>query len=194
MIAKVSKGNTKIGGTPNISLPPGITCRKDALCLTDGCYAMKSFRQYPNVRKAWTHNMDMYNKEPEEYFDSIGDQVAASGARFFRWHVAGDIINQAYFDGMVDVAELECLTKFLVFTKRYDLDFSAAPENLKVVLSIWPGMKLPEETVLPWAWLEEDGRRPLHYIYITCPGNCEMCGHKCWSYLDRDIDVIFPKH
>ena len=192
MKVKISNGNTKLGGTMNISLPPGLSCRTGIPCFNDGCYARKSYRMYPNVKRAWDHNYDLYHTDPEEYFDSISDE--AMKADFFRWHVSGDIINQKYFDGMVDVAEMEVLTKFLVFTKKYDLDFSEAPDNLQVVLSTWPGLELPEDESLLWAWLLGDVRRDTNAMYLICPGNCEQCGHKCWTLLQHNIDVVFPKH
>ena len=194
MEAKVSKGNSKIGGTPNISLPPGLTCRKDALCYKDGCYARKSYRMFPAVRRAWIHNFHCYNNDPEQYFDSIGDQIVM--AEFFRWHVSGDIIDQRYFDGMCELGLLEPLTRFLVFTKKYDLDFSGTPDNLQTVLSIWPGMELPEDKSLPWAWLQEDVRRPINDPYLMCPGNCSegFCSHKCWSVVSKDLSVVFNRH
>lgn len=61
MKTRISDGNGKVGRIPNISLTPGRTCSAEACrtCLTHGCYAMKSYRMYPSVRRSWDANTDL---------------------------------------------------------------------------------------------------------------------------------------
>ena len=58
--ATIRKGNRKIGTMPNFSLPPLKSCSEEA-CRTCGkaCYARKSYRIYPEVKRAWDGNMEL---------------------------------------------------------------------------------------------------------------------------------------
>ena len=99
MKTRISDGNSKVGRIPNISLTPGRTCSAEACrtCLAGGCYAMKSYRMYPSVRRSWDANTDLaindlatMERELTAYF---GSMVAP---RFFRIHVAGDFVHREY--------------------------------------------------------------------------------------------------
>lgn len=192
---KMSEGNSKIGKVQNISLPPGSSCRDEhgniPPCYNNGCYARKAFRMYPSVRTAWSNNINHYLADPVDYFRQIRDAVKPG---LFRWHVAGDIVDQDYLEGMISVAIYNQDTRFLCFTKKYWLGYSGVPENLQIVFSAWPGYPLPDQDKFPIAWLESDIRRPLDGYYLRCPGQCTECGHKCWTALDAGIDVVFKKH
>jgi len=188
----ISRGNSKLGNVLNISLPPGAACRPGIPCFNEGCYARKAYRLYPNVKAAWDKNYKFWLENPVEYFKEIAE--ACIGEPFFRWHVAGDVPDQSYLDYMVDIARQLPDTRFLCFTKKYDLDFKWIPKNLQIVLSTWPGLELPENKGLPWAWLSEDWRRPLDDLYLVCPGDCSACGNKCWDLVSAEIPVVFPKH
>jgi hypothetical protein len=194
MKLKISEGNSKIGRVPNISLPPIKSCRLGVPCFKD-CYAMKAYRQYANVRSAWDNNLELYNKDWRAYFVDLDDYLFNKRPDRFRFHVAGDIIDQKYLAQMLWTASMFPDTKFLAFTKRYDLDMSEpVPDNLTLVLSVWPGMELPEKTQLPWAWLAEDVRRPKKEPFISCPGKCDSCSHKCWGGISSDLHVVFERH
>lgn len=190
----ISRGNSKIGGVPNVSLTPGESCRKDVPCFTDGCYAKQSFLRYPNVRTAWGNNLKFAREDLLGFMDQISEYCWAMEGNLFRWHVAGDVLNQSYADEMILIAKLHSWISFLCFTKRYDLNFSHRPKNLHVVLSTWPALTLPKNKELPFAWLEGDVRIPKDQYYFRCPGNCEACEHICWDKLDKDVHVVFPKH
>ena len=200
MEIRISKGNSKIGRMLNISLPPGVSClQKDktpSLCFYSGCYAKQSFIQYPSVRDAWVKNWWLWKSDPIKYFGELCQVISKTkDVKFFRWHVGGDIPNQSYYDKTVQVAELFPDVQFLAFTKKYHLDFGERPKNLVIVLSVWPGIELPDDSQgLPFAWLSEDERRDPGQMYVKCPGSCEDCQHKCWTLLDKDVHVVFDKH
>ena len=118
MTVKISKGNKKIGKVWNISLTPVLSCPSGVPCAKD-CYAMKAYKQYPNVRKAWDHNLREFMTDSEAYFDSIIDQLASYKGTTFRWHVAGDIPSQVYYNGMVRVAREYPKIQFLAFTNNF---------------------------------------------------------------------------
>ena len=190
----MSVGNNKIGQVPNISLPPGGSCVEGVPCYTDGCYAMKAYRMYPNVRKSWYGNMVLWQEDPQDFKKQLIDTLGGLHTDKFRWHVGGDIPDQAYLDMMIEVANhFSFAVSFLVFTKRYEFDYAQVPNNLHVVLSAWPGLDLPDKK-LPIAWLASDLRRPLDSCHIHCPGHCGDCDYTCWGGLAAGMDVVFDKH
>lgn len=190
----VSEGNIKIGAVPNISLTPGASCVPGVPCLGDGCYAMKSYRMYPNVRAAWDGNLQLWRTDPEGFMDRFAEYFKRCKPQRFRWHVGGDIPDQAYADMMKYSAMLFNETSFLCFTKRYELDLIHGESNIKFVLSTWPGLPAPTDPYLPTAWLAEDPRAPFDKFHIRCPGHCGKCDYKCWDILEPGMAVIFPKH
>lgn len=195
-MARLSKGNSKIGKCPNISLPPVITCPADVPCKRD-CYAIKAWHQYPNVRECWGSNWQEYQADSVGYFESIIDQLKGRKAlKNFRWHVAGDIPDQLYFEGMKRVAAEISWVNFLCYTKNYGLDFKDIPDNLRLVLSAWPGRKLsPKMQYFSVAWLSHDKRIKQHAKekLFDCNDSCEACGMICFKG-DSTFDVVFIKH
>ncbi len=194
MELKISKGNKKIGGVPNFSLTPGVSCVPNIPCFTEGCYAKKAL-MYPATRRAWASNLDLYLQYPFKFFRDLHEWLAINKPERFRAFVGGDFPNEDFWIKFAEVVNRHPETSFLAFTKRYDYDYSIKPDNCQIILSTWPGVPLPENEDLPWAWLEEDIRFPLGSMYLKCQGNCSgSCNYKCWSLIDKDIPVIFPKH
>ena len=62
MNVKISKGNSKLGAIPSVSLPAGKTCRNDCEC-SNKCYAKKLERLRKTVREAYQHNYDLLNNK-----------------------------------------------------------------------------------------------------------------------------------
>lgn len=195
---KISAGNTKVGRIPNMSLTPGRTCSAEACktCLRDGCYAMKSYRQYGNVRSAWDHNTDLaINNIPAMEAGLNAYFAGLNAPRFFRIHVGGDFVSAEYAAMWARVAAAAPHTNFLAFTKQFDhirgIDF---PGNFSLVLSAWPGCEIPADLRERYsvAWLE-DGTGSAPADAMECPGNCETCG-ACWGLARMGIDVKFAKH
>lgn len=191
---KISNGNSKMGLIKSVSLPPVVTCRNNAPCIKN-CYARR-LQRYPNVKNAYNSNLELYIKDIEKYFDDI--KKAAISQRFFRWHVAGDIVDDNYFYGMVEVAN-ECKdTNFLCFTKKYEIvnryvaNFGNIPKNLIIVFSVWNSLDLinpygftaahvvPKETKGIWKEFE-------------CTGNCLECAidnKRCWNKDTKNVYLI----
>tara|TARA_Y100000310_G_C20332551_1_gene645970 strand:+ start:121 stop:693 length:573 start_codon:yes stop_codon:yes gene_type:complete len=185
----ISKGNRKVP-YPNISLTPVKACANHQECKTS-CYARKAYRQYPNVRKAWDNNLNIAETNPVNYFSQVNEFLTQKKPDFFRWHVAGDILNKAYLQGMISLANRHSDTKFLAFTKRYDLTYRSIPKNLSIVMSVWPGMPTPTQK-LPRAYMQ-DGSETRVKNAFPCPGNCEGCG-LCWYLHKIGKNVVFKKH
>ena len=188
----IALGNTKLGRIPNISLPPVKTCRAGILCYKK-CCAYRAWRMYPNVRKAWQDNLDVYKSDCYDYFEQIAVFVGKTNAKFFRFHVAGDIPDVRYWRGIQEISAEIPEVNFLVFTKRFDLDFSLELPNLSVVLSMWPGLENPTHLELPRAWCQDGTETRIPDDALECYGECENCG-ACWGLAKRGIDVVFPIH
>jgi hypothetical protein len=187
---KLSPGNMKLGKIHNISLPPIKTCVKGVPCANGKCYALKAWRQYPAVREAWQNNLQCYIEDPEGYFKEIWKYIWKRRAKYFRWHVGGDIPDGRYIDGMIEVANMCPSTQFLAYTKRYGYFPLRLPDNLRLVVSAWPGHPLPRNLGAPVAWLSHDHRIPRNRDIIECPNNCD----KCLQCFGTTRDVVFHIH
>lgn len=198
-MAILSKGNTKLGKIPQVNLSPVMTCKKMP-CLTSGCYSMKGYKQYPSCRTSWTANVKEFLSSPDKFFQDIMEKLQRKKNRdFFRWHSAGEIPNNEYFEGMKKVASVFPKTRFLVFTKKYGINTDDLPGNLTIVFSTWPNLKIPEKIKrsFPIAWME-DGTQKRRIqenakMPFVCMGDCRLC-KVCWFLNERKHDVIFPKH
>lgn len=186
----ITQGNTKIGRTANISLPPIIGCVNSDLCAVD-CYAVKFYKMYPDCRDAWDENLAILNCDPDMYFESVRRYLLRHQPAYFRWHVSGDIQNQAYLEKMKEIARDYSAVLFVVFTKHYSLCFDRIPPNLSIVISAWPGLWLPDLS-LPIAFVKSC-KEHRAVDYITCPGNCESC-RVCWNLKELNKNVLLSKH
>ena len=188
----ISPSNMKTGKIPSISLPPIVTCNPNAKCHKD-CYVLKSYRLYPHVREAYQKNLNTFKTNPELYFQSISDWLTIKKPDYFRYHNSGDIPNLNYLNNIINIAKLHPKVKFLLFTKQYKFikHFKDLPSNLSIVISAWPGMRLPK-TTLPLAYMQ-DGTEKRVTNALECPGNCETCG-MCWNLKSLNKNVVFKKH
>lgn len=195
---KLSYGNRKTGSlVPSVSLIPVADCRNCTHC-AKGCYAVRNIACYSASRAMMANNSAIAHGDLPRYFKEI--DAASKFLRFFRYHVAGDIINPAYLTGMVDVAIKNPQCRYLAFTKSYEfvndyLDDHAEgfPENLHIIFSEWRGLDVPNPHNLPtsrpvWKGEKIDG--------IMCPGSCSECAafdKGCWS-LKKGERILFEAH
>jgi len=204
----ISAGNMKTGRIPAFSLLPGVTCSKAACasCLTDGCYAVKSaFQHGYNINNnttltAWARNTAIAKKDLpalESYLNQYFDSMTAP--RFFRIHVSGDFFSVEYAEMWRRVIIAHPHTKFLFFTKQWDVmravDFLNI-ENLSPVLSGWTGCPVPQDLIdkgFRVAWCDDGKENRIPDDAIECPGNCESCG-MCWNLYKVNHDTYFHKH
>ena len=123
-IVKYTMGNTKLGAAiMNLSLTPIITCHPKVPCKSM-CYALRAYNRWPSVKKAWDHNTMLWMNNPGAFEDSLKKAIDKENPNRFRWHVGGDIPDQRYLDMIYGTAMLFPATRFLVFTKRYDLNYN----------------------------------------------------------------------
>lgn len=196
---KLSKGNSKMGSIPSISLPAIKTCRQCAC--QEKCYAHKLERLRPAVRNAYQHNLEVLIKEPETYWREVEASVMMS--RFFRFHVSGDIPNPEYLANMVAVAGRNSHCEILCFTKRYEMvnEFieknGELPSNLHMIFSGWVGLEMVNPFSLPEAHVRyRDGSTTARDDAVECGGNCTECALTeggCWN-LQKGQQVVFNEH
>ena len=202
MKVSISKGNNKMGAIPSVSLPPVITCPKGAPCAAK-CYAAKLCRIYPSVKAAYQNNLDILNENWNEYWQQV--RAAVGMARFFRFHVSGDIPNAAYFKEMVITAIQNPHTQILAFTKQYDIVnhyidvFGALPENLRIIFSRWDSawnVHIHNPHNLPMSAVIFKGVSNQIEFEKICGGNCTQCacqGVGCWE-LKNGETIAFYEH
>lgn len=181
----ISGGNKKIGRVMNVSLMPVMTCGNCKECKYL-CYDIKACLQYPGtVINARMRNTVLLRKDRGEYFRRIDAALSRRRKnKFFRWHVAGDIVDIDYFDNMVELARKHPDFIFWTYTKMYGVvnewclqhggTRDAVPANLHVMFSEWRGMRMinhfgfPEFRVV----FKSDVIKPTGFY---CPGNCDTC-------------------
>ena len=202
----ISTGNIKIGKMSNISLTPIVSCAGCVTICAKDCYAMKAYKQYPAVKNAWDTNYREAMEDMTKFFTDIVAKIKKTKKTFFRWHVGGDIINLEYFMGMVFVAKMFPIIKFLAFTKQYEVvnEFRSGskgrhagkwelPANLQVVFSAWPSLEMRNPYKFPVAFMQDGSETRVDGSEIECPGSCEGCG-MCWSLSSIGKNVVFHKH
>lgn len=197
---KISPGNSKMGAIPSVSLPAGVTCRKDLPCYTS-CYARKLERIRPTVRAAYQSNLELYKRDPDTYWREVEGQIMLS--RFFRFHVSGDIPDEIYFAHMLDIArrnphcQILCFTKQFAYVNRYLQAGVRIPENLHVIFSAWRGLQMENPYNLPEAHvIHRDGSDKPTAGAEICAGNCTECALTdggCWN-LKNGGRVYFHEH
>ena len=196
---KISKGNSKLGAIPSVSLPSIKTCRNCAC--QEKCYAQKLERLRPAVRNAYQHNLEVWLKDSETYWREVEASIMMS--RFFRFHVSGDIPSFKYLINMVEIARRQPHCEILCFTKKYNLvnEFieqgGELPGNLHMIFSGWVGLEMANPFSLPEAHVRyRDGSTTARDDAIECGGNCTECALTeggCWN-LRKGQQVIFGEH
>ena len=198
----ISRGNVKMGAIPSVSLPPIITCSKEA-CKHCGkkCYALKIARLRPKtVGASYQRNLDILKSDPDKFWREVN--AAVSVTRFFRFGVSGDIYDKDYFENMVKVAKNNKHCEILCFTKKFSIvnDYlkeHRLPKNLHIIFSAWRGMKMNNPYDLPEAHvMYKDGYTTAKDGAKWCSGNCYECSttmSNCWS-LKKTEQIIFKQH
>lgn len=188
----ISNGNRKIGKVMNVSLMPIITCTNCSECKFL-CYDIKACLQYPDtVINARMRNTVLLKKDRNEYFNRIENKISRRKKnKFFRWHVAGDIIDIDYFSRMVEIARRHSDFIFWTYTKNYKAvnEYvrthggsieTAIPENFSVMFSEWDGMEMnnPYDFAVFSCKLKNGNKNRTAESFNTmyrCPGNCDIC-------------------
>lgn len=177
----ISKGNRKIGRVMNVSLPPILSCANCSGC-SKICYDIKACIQYASCMDARIRNLAILKLDRARYFKLIDDAISRRRShKYFRWHVAGDIVDIDYFDRMVDIARKHADFVFWTYTKNYKVvnawcaehGRDAIPANFSIMFSEWRGMPMDNPYNFPqFSVVFKDEEKPQGFY---CPGNCDIC-------------------
>ena len=186
----ISPGNIKTGRIPACSVRPVADCPNSC----KDCYALKAWKQYPSVRAAWSENSRIAHEDLPKFKEQVINWIEKKRKtpRFFRIHVAGDFFSQDYLNGWKSISAQCDETRFLAFTKAYQLDYSDLPENMRIVFSMWPQLPDTAPKYFPRAYMQDGTEKRIPNYALECPGNCESCG-MCWN-LELGQAVVFEKH
>lgn len=196
----ISSGNKKMGEIPSVSLPAIETCRQ-CDCFKK-CYAKKIARLRPNVAAAYQRNLRILKDDPAKFWNEVSEKIRVS--RYFRFHVSGDIPDEDYFCHMVSLAEENPQCQILCFTKKFEVVNSylrkhnaRLPDNMHILFSGWPGLKMDNPFNLPEAHVRfRNGFTTASASAVECGGNCTCCAVTdagCWT-LGKGEQVVFNEH
>ena len=200
----VSFKSKKQGRIPSLNIPPVLTCRRDAPC-SSLCYARKGTFNYKNVVKSHMDNYIAYNEDQKGFFKEINKTLNNDVViyKYFRWHMSGDIEDMKYLYGMIELAKKNKKTKFLAFTKKFDLVNmylevvdEELPKNLKIVFSAWDkDFKVDNPHNLPISYVNFKNKSLNPSIPENakkCSGDCSNC-RICWN-LKNGESTVFDQH
>lgn len=188
----ISTGNRKIGRVMNVSLLPIYTCTNCKEC-KHFCYDIKACLQYPkNVLFARCKNTLLARENRKAYFAQIEKKIRNRKKNFFfRWHVAGDILDLDYFENMARIANENKHFIFWTYTKNYNVvnqfcdiyGKEAIPNNLVIMFSEWDGLTLVNPYKFPIFTCKLKAGNKNHETSFfdglyQCPGNCDLCKEK----------------
>ena len=197
---KMSHGNKKLVPNDDVkfliwSLPPVETCPfRTGLC-ERFCYAKKAWKQYPNVRAAWTRNYNATHAETfvSEMIDTIEHElnrpsVKAAKQLVVRIHESGDFYSKEYAEKWLKIAshfENIPKVKFMAYTKSVVFFHGERiPKNMTVRFSLWADTDAIQSNMADCLGL------PIYtavetFTTETKKERCECvdCGtcRKCWS-------------
>ena len=194
---RISKGNSKLGSIPSVSLPAIVTCPDGVPCAEEEtCYVKAMYRYRKNILVSHQANLDLLNHSRESFFSQLADYLNRRNPEYFRIHVSGDFVDPDYYSRWYNTAANYPNIKFLAFTKAYDIlereHYTYTPKNLTLIASAWPGYTDPPKGYRV-AWMQDGNEHRAPSGAIECPGLCESCG-LCWALNDIGRDVVFRKH
>ena len=192
--------NIKLGGKiPQLNMPYGITCRSDAPCFKD-CYCTHGNMTYKCVREGHKRRLELYKSNPEAFFEMVDKEMSSATYEYFRFHSAGDIVDAKYLDLMCWLARRHKETRFLCFTKKFELvntyfNEHNKPKNLTIVLSNWGSWHVKNPHNFPESYVDFGrGDENIPESAYECGGNCGNCdGKHCW-HMKKGDSVFFHKH
>lgn len=197
----ISRGNSKMGAIPSVSLPPIKSCSPEACkCCGKKCYVRKLIALRKTVREAYERNLSILLNNPEQYWREV--EGAIKMTTHFRFGVSGDIYNEEYLRHMVDIAHRNSHCEILCFTKQYDicneyLNTHEIPKNLHLIYSAWKGLEMKNPHNMPEAHvLFRDGTTTAKDGAKYCSGNCAECcvnNKGCWV-LKKGEQILFAEH
>lgn len=194
--------NRKLGKKIGVmNLPAQATCPGRTVACSKCCYAMKAEKMYPSARAKRAANLAMIDRD--SFVSQVSFEIQTNKLAKVRVHESGDWVDQAYLDKWFQIAELCPDTKFLAFTKSFQLDFSKRPENMVIYASVdvtTDPMHLPAVKAMGvhLAELLSKGAAepPIGYVCrpMTVTKKHNYCGDGCDYCWDNKGPVFWPQH
>ena len=188
----LQNGNAKLKNMLVYSHTPIKGCLDCSSCAST-CYAVKSYRQYPNVKTAWDRNLDLVKNDLTTFKINIVKQLKHTRQKTVRIHSSGDFISQDYVDAWAEIAEAYPNINFYTYTKSMDRF------NFKTILKL-PNVNIIN-SILPngnknYGSLEYCEEAKNNFNSFICPATTNKnvkCGQEC-SYCVTDNNVVFVEH
>lgn len=174
------------------NLPAIFTCPNSTSVCRSVCYATKKYLTSKVLKFRFSNLISSFE---EDFVDKISGQIKACMLRKVRVHESGDFYSQEYLNKWVKIAKNNPNTKFLAYTRSFQLDFRRIPDNFVIYFSIDRETKecppyfhrsyllLPDERNPFPSWKVCKRRKRHHYCGKSC--------NYCWDNLGN---VVFPKH
>lgn len=189
-------GNKKLDRSILIySQTPGKSCPNCKGCFKT-CYAMKSYRMYPNVKTAWDRNFRLAKTKPVAWRAGIENELKRTKKRVVRIMGAGDFFSQDHVDLWTAVAKAHPDFRFYGYTKTDGLfDFSAlkALPNVNIVSSVLPDGSI---NYGPASWVSEKAKETGFDVCPITAGTLPKtakCGRECTLCMEKQ-HVLFVIH
>lgn len=118
------------------SMPPIESCLNNASCKSS-CYAIKAYRQYPNVKALWGDNLDKAKNNLDQLYNDLDTQCQSISKqkkhkRVIRIHQSGDFISTEYINLWYKLALKYTNILFYGYTKvlKHNNDFNVSINKL----------------------------------------------------------------
>jgi hypothetical protein len=191
----ISTGNKKLKQTLIFNIPAVKTCPGRTPLCESLCYAIKAETLYKHTLPSRERNFTLTRDKnfADSFIAFLTDFLSRkrSTFSFFRIHESGDFYSQAYLHAWFTICRAFPQIRFLAFTKSWHLDFSGAPENLRIRYSVWSDTRHHRDD-LPLALMDDV---PATRKIFACKPGFECGGSKrcryCWI---ADKDVSFHLH
>lgn len=141
----ISDGNSKTGEAINFNMPIEYTCNHNCECYKSGkCYAENGCYIFSSNQKLYSENLNffLYNTS-DDFINAIQFAIDQFCYCLFRYFTCGDIVNNRFFDCMVQIAINNPSVEFWAYTKKYSIvnnwiaENGNLPENLTIIFSHW---------------------------------------------------------
>ena len=163
------------------------SCGKYCAVCKEKCYAANYIRRFANTCiPAYGENTLLARKNIAKYFAEIDNFISTKKVKIFRWHVSGEILSEAYYVNMRNLAIKHPEINFYVYTKAFDIieKYNTEIENFHLLVSQWH--KCYKNPMGYAEFIYDDGTEPELETVFHCPAvrkdgtetgiTCEQCG------------------
>lgn len=190
---RLTNGNKKVKALL-FSLSPVISCLNCKSCAST-CYAVKSYRQYPNVKALWDSNLELAREDLGKLRLELSDQLSRTKQTIVRIHQSGDFISQDYIDMWISISIEFPNIMFYGYTKVDKLfDFTVVDvlPNMNIIRSMVNGKRNYGSMDYISKLVEEEG---VELCPATLPGGESIkCGVSCFKCMEKGTKVAFLQH